>query len=479
MSEIKRIFKNTMFLFFSNAINVGLSLILVVAIARYLGNEGFGKYSFAFAFAGLLSMFADLGLSGFVIREISKNKKMAESYINNLAGQKLVLGILSVIVPVIIIILTSKSPEVVLVVTLASIATFFIRYNSTYVVLFRSYEVMEFESISSVVERLVALVLGLIVLMKGYGVVALASVLVVSNFADFLFSHFSARKKVFHVKPRFEKDFWKFDFLMKNGLPFWFTGVFINIYFRIDTIMLGYMTSYAVVGWYNAAYQIIDMLGKIPFIVTSALFPVMSRFFVSSKDMLKKVFHKSIYYLFILAVPIGIGGALLADRLIIFVFKSQFRESVVALQILIWALVFMFVNYLIGYLLNSIEKQKIFTLTTGACALFNIILNIILIPKYSYKGSAFATVLTEALNFSLLYYFAAKSGYKLDIFAICLKPITAGIAMAGFLVYFRWFHLLILVPLAGLFYFFILWVIKGFSKEEYEILRIIFSKNKT
>lgn len=475
MSEIKRIFKNTAFLFTSHVVSTILSFVLIVAIARYLGDAGLGKYSFAFAFAGLLSLFSDLGEMDFVLREVSKNKKLSEKYINNLAGLNLCLGVASIIIPSLIILITKEPLHVVYAVMLASVSTFFINYNKVYFVLFRSYEVMEYESVTSVVERIAALILGLAVLMKGYGIVALLLVLTASNVIKFFLSHVIAKRKISHVKLSFDKDFW--NFLIKNGLPFWFTGVFMSIYFRIDTIMLGFMTNYSVVGWYNAAYKVIDMLGRIPFIATAALFPVMSRLFVSSKDNLKKVFEKSYYYLFILAVPVGIGGMLLSERIIIFVFKSQFKESVIALQILIWAVVFMFVNYLIGFLLNSINKQKLFTLTTGICALFNIILNFILIPYYSYKGAAFATVFTEILNFILLYYFAAKNGYKLNIFAISAKPIIAGLAMGGFLIYFSNVHMFILIPIAAIVYFSILFIIKGFSKEEYEIISVIFKRS--
>lgn len=476
MSEIKRIFKNTAFLFVSHVINIILSFILVVAIARYLGDEGLGKYSFAFAFAGLLSLFSDLGELDFVLREVSKNKKLTERYINNLAGLNLCLGVVSIVIPSLIILIAREPLHVVYIVMLASIATFFINYNKVYFVIFRSYEVMEYESVSTIIERFIALILGLAVLMKGYGIVALLLVLTASNIAKFFFSHFITKQKISNIKLSFDKDLW--NFLVKNGIPFWFTGLFMNIYFRVDTVMLGFMTNYAVVGWYNAAYKVIDMLGRIPFIATAALFPVMSRLFVSSKDTLRKIFQKSYYYLFVLAVPIGIGGMLLADRIILFAFKSQFKESVIALQILIWAVVFMFVNYLIGFLLNSINKQKLFTLTTGIGALFNVILNFALIPYYSFKGAAFATVLTEALIFILLYYFAAKNGYNINLFAISIKPIIAGIFMGIFLIYFSYLHILLLVPLAAIFYFAVLLVIRGFSKEEYEIISVILKRPK-
>ena len=258
--------------------------------------------------------------------------------------------------------------------------------------------------------------------------------------------------------------------ILKESFPFWFTTIFMSIYFKIDTVMLTFMKDYAATGWYNASYKIIDTLSFLPFVVITAIFPAMSKFHKNNKMLLKILYEKSFYYLTLLALPLGLGATLLADRIILFVYKQSFINSVIVLQILVWALVLIFMNYIMGYLLNSVEKQKLFTLATGLCAVLNVVLNFILIPLYSFIGASIATVITELFNFSMLYYFTSKNGYKINILKMLLKPATVTALMGIFVVYFMRLHLLLLIPLSILFYFSILFLIGGIKEDDKKLL---------
>ena len=278
------------------------------------------------------------------------------------------------------------------------------------------------------------------------------------------------------VKFRLEFDFKFWKFLFISSLPFWFILVFRFINFRIDTIMLTFMKSYTDTGVYNAAYKIIDAMIVIPAIIVGALFPTMSKLFRKSRNSLQIVFKKVFFYLFALVLPICVGITLLADRIILFVYKEQFFDSVIALQILVWTLIFLFLNYLMGYLLNSIDRQKSFIIVTFTAAIVNISLNFALIPAYSYIGSSVATVITELFSFALLYYFSRKNNYKINLFSAIWRPLIAVIAMTVFLTMFKNLHIIILIPLCMLVYFAFLFFVKALGKEELDLLRHMFSR---
>ncbi|TAL58325.1 MAG: hypothetical protein EPN86_00310 [Nanoarchaeota archaeon] len=110
-------------------------------------------------------------------------------------------------------------------------------------------------------------------------------------------------------------------------------------------------------------------------------------------------------------------------QLLSFVYGQPFTvaNSVLSLKILFIALFFLFVNYIMGFLLNSINKGKQFTIVAGIAVIVNVVTNLIVIPKYGIVGSSFATVLTEIVNFGLLFYLIKKSGFSLP-FARLLKP---------------------------------------------------------
>ena len=114
-----------------------------------------------------------------------------------------------------------------------------------------------------------------------------------------------------------------------------------------------------VVGWYNAAYKLVLALAVISDAYYNSVFPVMSKFFVSSKESLKQTYEKSVKYMAILAVPIAVGTTLLADKIILLIFGAEYSHSIIALQILVWFMVFVFTSIGFANLLNSLNKQVI------------------------------------------------------------------------------------------------------------------------
>ena len=91
-------------------------------------------------------------------------------------------------------------------------------------------------------------------------------------------------------KIEFNWKIWKF--LIKESWPFAITGISINLYLWIDTILLSVIHGQEAVGLYNASYKLILVLLFIPVVFNNAFFPLMSQYFISSKESLKVTFDK-------------------------------------------------------------------------------------------------------------------------------------------------------------------------------------------
>ncbi len=474
MSTARLIAKNTGVLIVGEVISRLLSFFLVILIASRLGDTGLGKYSFVFAFIGIFSVLSDLGTTVYMTREVSRDYSLTKDYLGKVFVIKLAVGIISILLPAVIIFFTNQPIEIKIGVVLAGLAMFMYYIAYPFRAVVNAYEIQNYQSWYVMSERIIAFVLGVFILYRGYGLIALLVVLVISNASSWLLLYTLVSKKIVKLVPSFNINFAK-DFL-KNSFPFWFTTIFITIYFKIDTVMLSFMADYAATGWYNASYKIIDALSFVPFVVIIAVFPVMSKLFRKSNKTLQILYEKSFYYLSCLALPLGLGITLLAGKIILAIYSKEFANSILALQILVWALVFMFVNYLMGYLLNSIDKQKLFTISTGLSAALNIILNFMLIPLYSYKGAAAATVITEMFNFMLLFYFTSKNGFRINLLKMIYKPIIATSLMGIFIFYLMKMNYLFLIPLSIVFYFIVLFLIKGIGKQEFDIAKSIILK---
>jgi len=475
MSSAKIIAKNTGFLFSTGILDKLFSFLLVIIITRYLGSIGYGKYSFAFAFISLFIIFSHLGLTTYTFREIAKDKSKTKKLIDNVFSLRLITLVVAYFTITIVSLNLPKTREIMLLLFLVMLHEVFAEFNKLIGVVFKAYEKNEFNLYSTIIDKGLALLFGAYVLINGYGLTTFLYALILSKIISFSFYYTICYKKI--VKIFFEFNFKLWKTLIKNSIPFWFTTVFRFIYYNIDKVMLAQMKNYAVTGWYSAASTLVIALTFIPMVIINATFPAMSRFHhTNSKELLKLLYKKSVYYLISIAVPISIGISLLAPRLILFIYKEQFIQSGIALRILSLSLIFIFVNYILGYLLNSINKQHLFTISTGVCAISNVTINFILIPKFSYIGAAIATVMTHLINFCLLYYFAAKNNYSLNLIKISYKPLIAGALMGTLVMYIKSLPIIYIIPIAAAFYFIVLSTIKGFGKEEISLIKSFFPK---
>ncbi|MBI3051395.1 flippase [Candidatus Woesearchaeota archaeon] len=463
-----KVARNATILLAADIVSKLISFFLVVAIARYLGEAGLGKYSFVFALAGVAAIFADLGLTTYITREISRNREKARQYIGNMLGIKLILALATIAIPIIAVGQVEKSQEVIFAAYIVAAATGLLNLSTVFATLFMAYEKLEYYAIANLLERIITAGIGMFLLYKGYGLTGLVTAYLISYAAVLAIAWMLAYRKTCSFTISFDLAFWKE--CLKNSMPFWFTTVFITIYFRIDTVLLQMLTNYEAVGIYNAAYRALDALYFIPSAVITAVFPAMSRLHATDKPLLRTLFRRAFYYLLILAIPIAVGVMLLSDRLMPLIYGSGFQGSAQALQVLIWAEAIIFISSLTGYLLNAVNRQLVFTFTTAAAAVLKIGLNLILIPRLSYMGAALSTVITELAVLAVLYYWAVKEGYSADAVKSVLKPILAAAAMAAVVTIFSWLHILILVPLAAGAYFATLFILKGIGKEEIKLL---------
>ena len=103
MNQVKTIGKNISSLGIAHAITLILGSILVIFIARCLGDIGYGKYSFAVAFTALFAILSDLGLSTLTIGDVARDKSQAGRYLGQVSALKVVLAVLTLLLIVIII----------------------------------------------------------------------------------------------------------------------------------------------------------------------------------------------------------------------------------------------------------------------------------------------------------------------------------------------------------------------------------------
>ena len=474
MSAIHRLAKNTGILFVSQIMTFILGFLYMIYTARYLGPEVYGILSFAIAFTIIFGILADLGLSQLMVRELSRDKSLASKYLGNTIVMKIIASIITFLLIILIVNLIHETINNTIVIYLIALSVLINSFSQIFYSVFQSYEKMEFLAIGGVLSSILLLSITLIAIYYKFDVVFFAFIYLLVSIIVLVFNMTICFWKF--ILPRMEIDlnFWKFVLL--ESIFFVLTGVFTQIYFNIDSVMLSLMISNVAVGFYTAAYKLIFILLSIPSVLIISLFPVMSKHFQSAQNILKLEYEKIFKFLFILALFLFIFGFIFADKIILIIYGSNYIPSISALQILIFVLPIIFLTYLFGTLLGAINKQRFVAIVTGTSAVLNIILNLFLIPKFSYFGASFATVITEIAVFILMFSYISKFFYRVSIMDNILKPLIGALILAICIYLISSISWILAFILGSIIYIPILYLLNIIGKDDIGLISELFKK---
>jgi O-antigen/teichoic acid export membrane protein len=197
--------------------------------------------------------------------------------------------------------------------------------------------------------------------------------------------------------------------ILFEALPMGGILVLFTIYNRADTLILSHFHSPAAVGFYGAAYKIYEVLITPAAYFANSVLPVISGYAVSNRQKLLTTYRKCFLALLFFGGLAALGNYLLAPVGILLIAGRDFLPAVAPLQILSLSLIVSYLNHLNGYTIVALGKQRLSLVIATIALATNIILNILLIPAYSYLAAAFITFLTEGL-IALLSLFVVHRG---------------------------------------------------------------------
>jgi O-antigen/teichoic acid export membrane protein len=477
MDITQRIGKNTSLLYVSQLISYIFTFFYTIYVARFLGADGYGILSFALAFSGILSILADLGLSTLTVREVSRDKSLTMKYLGNVLVIKMLLGLISFGIIVVLINILGYPQITVNVVYLISLSVILTSICGIFYSIFQAHEKMEFQSFGQILNSILMFFGVLIVIYLDSTVVMVSFIYLISSIITLCYVFIMCLWKFSIPKMKLNWKFWKIT--LKESLPFGITGISVMTYTYVDSVLLSLFKGNEVVGWYTAAYKLVLFLVFIPTTINITIFPSMSKFHISSQESLKLLNEKYFKFMLIIGIPIGIGTTLLAEKIIFLIFGAGYTESVIALKILIWTIIFTFGGAAFVRLLEATNKQFILAKITGISVLINILLNLILIPEFSFIGASISTVLTEMFLIVSVFRISFKLGYGISlkkILNILLKITFASFIMCLFIIYLINWNLVFLVLLSFLTYFSTFVIIKGFDDDDIIIIKQLFHR---
>ncbi len=475
MRTVQRIAKNTLVLTSAELINKLLSLVLYIILANYLRVAGFGQFSFIMTLLAIFTILANFGLDKLTIREVAKDKEKTQSYVALMLKLKVFLALAAYAILIICIHLSGKPQNVIFGVHLVGLSIIFIALSNTFMAVFNAHERLEINATLLVVIKLLILGLVFLAIYLKYGLLFILGVYVIGEFIRLLLAGIIYRKN-FYVRKIKQFIPLSYKKTLITAAPFVVLGIASLIHMHIDKVMLSLMKNDEAVGWYSAAVLLgVALVALIPGSYTLSIYPVISRYARDSKKMLNFTWEKSIKLLIIISLPIAVGVCLLADRFIYLFYSPEYSNSIAALTILGLSIPWRFVTTINLFTLYATDKQKQATIMIVISASFNIILNLYLIPKFSYIGASWATVFSETLSFLLFFGFVCiVLNLKINILKILLKPAIAAFLMGLFIYKFsHLFNLAITIILSAVIYIALLFMFRSFDEQDRYLLRRI------
>jgi O-antigen/teichoic acid export membrane protein len=391
--------KNTSYLTIALVFQKILSFTYFTLLARELGAEDLGKYYFAISFTTVFGIAADLGLANVLTREVAKKKEEAGKFLGSVLGLKIPLSLLVAIAVFLALSLNNYSDLMRNLVLVSLGCVILDSFTTTFYAVARGFHNLKFESVSSAFFHAIVLIVGLPLLFSHAGLVPQMAALLAASFFQFVFSFFAVRKGLkVAIKPSIDKKIIKK--IIAIGVPFGIFVIFQRLYTYLDTVMLGYFADARHVGYYQISFRIVFALQFIPSAFIASIYPAMSAFWTSNREQLKITFEKSLIYLAVVAMPISAGVIALADKIIL-IFKSGYGEAVLPMRVIVLSLLFIFIGYPLGSLLNACDRQKQNMRNMIIVSISSIILNLILIPRYFAIGAAITVLTTNILMVSL------------------------------------------------------------------------------
>ncbi len=472
--------RNTTYLTTSYIWQKILSFFYFVLVARFIGVEDLGKYTFAISFATLFSVFIDLGLNQALIRESAKFHEKSKTYLSSIMVVKLLATFVVYAVVVVVINLLGYPSLTKLLVYLAGIPMIFDQFANTFWSVFRGYRNLKWESVSIAINQVIIVGVGLFVLMSKLSLPWLMLPFVCASAFSMIFAAVCVWR-ILQVRFSLAIDKQVVKFLFAISIPFALIAIFSRVYGYIDTVMLSKMVGDRAVGWYSVAMKIPFALQFIPAALSAAIFPAFSHHFLHDKAQLKSTFDRVMKFLAVIVVPISFGVATLAHPIILFFYGSEYLPAVLPLQILMAGLIFVFLNFPLGSLLNGCNKQVTNMVLVGSIMLVNIALNVYLIPRYSFNGASIAFLCSHATLFfaSLIVAKGIIPYSKVKLIIVAVKSLISALVMAAVIYYFiPYLHFTILILIGAITYIGMVLLIRGVTAQDIKYFyKVLLKKN--
>jgi O-antigen/teichoic acid export membrane protein len=405
------------------------SLLFFVVVARRLGEEQFGDFVFGMSLSTVLLLLAGLGMQEMLGREVAKDPRRADDLLWNVVVIKALMMAVLLVVIAAVVVAQGRSPESAAAILIVSAGIGFEYQAGTLYAVFDGRERQQYVATTLIVNRISTAAMGIGAAVAGAGLVTIALLFTAGSALGLVTAGWLMQRFVLQPSRRVDPRRWRR--LVRASLPLGILGLLGTVSFRTSVVLLGLIDAgSADVGEYGAAYRLIEASIFIATAFNAAMLAWFSRHDGTGPVPLARGFGMAVKTVLALMLPIGLGLALFAEPVIDTLYGADYGGAVTPLRILGGLVVLWGVNATIVTVLVTRGRPGVYTVPALVALVPNVVLSVVLIPRYGAEGAAIAAVSGAALLVALA---APRTGRLLGGVAVLTTvgaPLAAGAAMA-------------------------------------------------
>lgn len=434
-----RVARNTTYLTLALIGQKILSSLYYFVIFRLVGPTNTGEYMSAISYIAVFAVLIDLGLTPAFIRATARDPIDGRRHFSIILTFKLFSSVIVgglVFLSVYVLTVYGHSHPNYSYLWWAVGSMMLDSLTSTSYGFFRGLQKLEYESVGTVIHRVLVMIVGITgLVLKGPPIFTVIAV-VAGSIGNFLFASYQLWRQ--ELSWRWHWHWPTLRRLLVISFPFAVAALFTAVYSSSDSVLLTLFAKRREVGIYGFALKGIVMFNVLPAALVAAIYPAMSAAYISSREKLQMIFASAMRYVLIVAVPITVTVFFLAEDLVLIFGGSRvWFDAIFPLRILLISLPFLFLNFPVGYLLNASNRQTRNTVNIGITVVLNIALNLLFIKQFTYISVAVNSLVSSILLLGLGL-IAVRNIIPLPIrmfFKTLGKTVLAGacVAVAGWL----------------------------------------------
>jgi O-antigen/teichoic acid export membrane protein len=395
--------------------NVLVSLFTLPYINRVLGVENIGRIEYVNSIITYFILFSALGIPTYGIREIAKhrdNEELKSKFVIELFLILLITTLISYLFLFCFVLqidsLMDLKPLMVIMSSMIFLSNIGVEW------FYQGIEDQKFITIRFFVVKITTLGLLFLFVKNADDYLIYAAILVLSTVGGNFFNFFNLKNHISFIKIRYKNLNFKRHF--KPILTVFVASISVSIYIQLDNLLLGSIAGSKSVGYYALANKLLRYAIILITTIGSVMLPRLSYLISTDRNQYNIYIKKVFNYFLIIALPFSVIFFLLAKDFILIMGGNEFLPSVLAMQILSPIIIIVSIAYFIGFLILYPQgKEIIYTIAVTISAIFSIVCNIFIIPKYGHTGVAFIAVLSELIGvvIMILFYYKELVLFKL------------------------------------------------------------------